>query len=513
MAAHLAQTLTVPLASAALQHALVTSPDHLALSGPDGKLTYAELHRAVDRAAASLVELGVAPGARVAACSGNRTDLVVAVLAVMRLGAIWVGINPSLAQPEIEFQLADSGALVLIAPEQRTSGLRRNRVPDLSEIVEDISGRVPSESGAPPLSIDPHAPAAIAYTSGTTGRPKGVVHSQHNMMVVATGAGGRPVPGMHDRVGVCLPLTLLNLMILGPLSAFSAGATCVVLDRRDPPSLYQAILEERITMMAVVPTILYDLFNHPTVNIDRLLDNFRPSVGGADCPPAWRRIFAERGLEVNQAYGLTEAPTTVTCGLPGQPDRSSGRSLPHIELTIRDEHDRELNPGEVGEICIAPVNDGPKAGLYRPMLGYWNDPQSTAQALRGGRLHTGDIGTVDEDGFLYVHDREDDLILRGGANVYPAEIERVLSAQPGVAGCAVVGIPDERLGQVAAAAVEPSPGAMLSQEQLIRECSRELARYKVPEQIVIVERLPRTAMGKVRRSEVRSLFFANKEQP
>jgi acyl-CoA synthetase (AMP-forming)/AMP-acid ligase II len=147
------------------------------------------------------------------------------------------------------------------------------------------------------------------------------------------------------------------------------------------------------------------------------------------------------------------------------------------------------------------------------MLGYWNDPQSTARALRGSRLHTGDIGKIDEDGFLYVNDRGDDLILRGGANVYPAEIERVLSAQPGVAGCAVVGIPDERLGQVAAAAVEPYPGAMLTQEQLIRECSRELARYKVPERIVIVERLPRTAMGKVRRSEVRSLFFANKEQP
>jgi long-chain acyl-CoA synthetase len=511
VAAHLAPTQTVPLPSAVLHRAAAADPGSEALAGAGGRFTYAELNDAVSSASASLIALGAEPGTRIAACMGNRSELVVAFLATMRIGAIWVGINPSLAPPEIEFQVGDCAARILLAPPGQTSGLRGSRLPDLVHVVEDLTAGAPEAFDVPPFETDPHAPAAIAYTSGTTGRPKGVVHSQYNMMVVATGAGGRPVPTDRDRVGVCLPLALLNLMILGPLTAFSAGASCVLLERRDARSISKAIVDERITTMALVPTLLHDLFDDPSIDTDRLLRDFHPSVGGSDCPPAWRRLFSERGLEVNQTYGLTEAPTTVTRGVAGQPDGSSGRALPHIDLSIRDGRDRRLPAGQAGEICIGPTNDGPKAGLYTTMLGYWNDPEATAAALRGGVVHTGDLGIIDEDGFLYVQDRGDDLILRGGSNVYPAEVERVLSGQPGVAGCAVVGIPDGRLGQVVAAAVEPRPGVALTEERLIRACARQLARYKVPERIVFVDRLPRTAMGKVRRGEARSLFFPDKE--
>jgi long-chain acyl-CoA synthetase len=495
------QVAAIPPVPAALDRALSETPHAEALVDDSVRLTYARLDAAVKQAAAGLAGLGARPGDRVAASAGNGSGLVVAFLAAMRLGAIWVGINPALAPAEVEYLLDDSGTTVFIGgPDRigRSSPGARLRVDDAEELIAAGAGLDPPE-----VAVDAFAPAAIAYTSGTTGRPKGAVHSQYNMMVVATGAAGRTVPSASDRVGVCLPLALLNLMILGPLSALWAGAACVVSTRRDPAALVKWAIRERVTTMAVVPTILHDIVAHPDVDTAALFATLRPTVGGADCPPAWRRLFAEHGLDVNQTYGLTEAPTTVTAGHAGQPDGSSGKALPHIRISVRDAADSELPPGEAGEICIEPTPDG----VYRTMLGYWGQPEATAVTLRGGVLHTGDVGCLDASGFLYVHDRGDDLILRGGANVYPAEVERVLAAHPGVAGVAVVGVPDERLGQRVVAAVEPSPGSALSEDILLQTCAAGLARYKVPDRIAIVDSLPRTSMGKVRRNQIRSLFF------
>ena len=492
-----------------LDAAITERPCAEALSGVDGTYTYAQLDSAVRRSAAALARMGARPGDRVAARSGNETGLVVAFLAVMRIGAVWVGINPALAPPEVEFQLEDSGASVFIG---RSDGIRRgDSVRHWVEGVHELAGS--SDAEPAPVDIDPFAPAAIAYTSGTTGRPKGAVHSQYNMMVVATGAGGRATPSCSDRVGVCLPLALLNLMILGPLTAFASGAACVLLSGRDPATISKAVLEDGVTTMAVVPTVLHDLLTDPGVDTARLLATFTPTVGGSDCPPAWRRLFAGHGLEVNQTYGLTEAPTAVTAGVPGQPDGSSGRPLPHIEFTIRDGDGRVLPAGREGQICIAASTSGPHAGVYRPMLGYWGDPAASEAALSGGVLHTGDLGHLDDGGFLFVHDRGDDLILRGGANVYPAEVERVIAGLPGVAGVAVVGVADDRLGQRVVAAVEAVPGESLTEASLAEACERELGRYKVPERFVIVDSLPRTSMGKIRRNQIRFLFRQTPEAP
>src|SRR5690606_11673722 len=206
---------------------------------------------------------------------------------------------------------------------------------------------------------------------------------------------------------------------------------------------------------------------------------------------------AKFGHEVVATYGLTEAPSVVTIDPRegGHRPGASGRPLPHLSLEIVD-----------GEICVGPVAGGERAGFYRLMLGYLGRPEATAETLAGGRLHTGDVGEIDADGYLHVRDRRSLVIIRGSANVYPAEVERVLSEAPGVAGCAVFGIPDERLGERVMAVVEPAPGAVLDEERLRAHCAGQLARHKVPGRIAVVDASPRNAMGKVQRAGLPGLL-------
>lgn len=486
-----------------------------ALVGRHGRLGYADLAGAVGRAAAALGRLGVRPGDRVAASLGNSPEIVVAFLAAMEVGAIWVGVNGALAVPEKCFLLADSGASVLLGDPQTAAAIddHRSELPELRSVVtvapEPGAGEWTAlladqtEEQPAPVEPDPFAPAAIAYSSGTTGRPKGAVHSQHNLMVLSSILGRRWAdPRRH---GICLSLCTLNVMALGPLSVFRSGGCCVTMDRIDAVGIAGWVRAERVEVLAAVPTTLHDLLTHPDVNPGDLATLATVGVGGGQCPDSFRELYRSRfGTEPSVVYGLTEAPAVVTSqgvggeNLPG----SSGRPLPHLTVAVVDEDDAACPPGTVGEIVVAAAQAGPYAGVYTPMLGYWNRPDATGHALRGGRLHTGDLGMVDGDGNLFVKGRHSDLILRGGANVYPAEVERVLDAIAGVTGSAVFGIIDERLGERVGAAVELEPDTGLSPEA-IREAARaELARYKVPDQVFIVERLPRNAMGKVVKVEL-----------
>jgi len=222
-----------------------------------------------------------------------------------------------------------------------------------------------------------------------------------------------------------------------------------------------------------------------------------------------RRLYRARfGCDVAIGYGMTEAPTAVTRaeGAPVEQPGLCGRALPQVEISIRDESGRVLPPGQEGEICVGPAREGRWAGLYTPMLGYWRKPDATAQALRGGVYHTGDLGVQEPDGTLYIRGRRSELILRGGANVYPAEVERVLQEHPGVAAAAVLGRPDPRLGQRVVAAVQLGANASVTVEELESFARERLARYKVPERIALVSSLPRNAMGKVVKSKLADLF-------
>jgi acyl-CoA synthetase (AMP-forming)/AMP-acid ligase II len=489
-----------------------------ALVGRFARYSYAALEAEANRSARQLERLGIGRGDRVAASLGNHSEIVVAFLGAMKLGAIWVGINRPLAPSEKVYMLADCEAKLFLGDHGSCAQVaeRRAELGALEQLLSAEPGDRSSDwarglagESADPLQreVDPFAPAAIAYTSGTTGFPKGAVHSQHNLLLPGALAAGAADPGL--RMGVCLPLSILNLMILGPLLSFQCGGCCVAMDRIDAPGIAAWVREERIVTFSAVPAILHDLLTHPDVKLDDLATLTRPGVGGANCPESTRRLFEERfGYPVGVGYGLTEAPTAVTRSAGGAAPRegSAGRALPHVEIVVVDEQDRPLPPGEPGEVCVAPAREGPWAGVYTPMLGYWNQPEASDAALRGGLLHTGDLGVLDAQGELAIRDRKSDLILRGGANVYPAEVERVLHEDPRVAACAVLGRPDPRLGERVVAVVQLEPGARASAEELLAHCRAELARYKVPDEIRFLARLPRTPMGKIRKLELGALF-------
>jgi acyl-CoA synthetase (AMP-forming)/AMP-acid ligase II len=503
-----------------LDPAVAATPEREALVGRHARYSYADLDREVNRAAHALRELGVGPGVRVAGSMGNHTELAVGFFAAMRLGAIWLGVARALAAPEKAYLLRDSGSRVLLADRDAAAQLAplRGELPELVHLIDAEPSDPASEWRArvanapaerPHAEIDPFAPAAISYTSGTTGTPKGAVHSQHNLLLPGAISRWLGRSGPEITQGVCLPLTTLNLMVLGPILSAQTHAKCVLMDRIDALGVADWVRREGVASFASVPTTFFDLLSHPDIPHDQLASLTRPAVGGAPPPEALKTLFRARfGFEIQEGYGLTEAPTTVAQrerSMPVVPG-SCGTALPHVRIAILGESGEELPAGEVGEVCVGPQPSGPWARVYTPMLGYWNRPEATAETLRGGWLHTGDLGCLDAEGNLFIKDRRSELILRGGANVYPAEVERVLHADPRVAACAVLSVPDARLGERVVAAVQLARDAVASEEELREHCRRELARYKIPDRIVFVESFPRNAMNKILKRELRPLF-------
>jgi acyl-CoA synthetase (AMP-forming)/AMP-acid ligase II len=496
-------------------------PDREALVGRHGRYSFAALDVAANRAANALAALGVVPGARVAVCLPNDADLPVLFLATQRLGALWVGVNRLLAAPEKAYLLRDSGAHVYVTLRESAGEIeaRREELPELAHVVgidpgsRDCAWRRRCEgadAARPAAALDPFAPAAIAYTSGTTGHPKGAVHSAHNLLLPGTISHlTRRVPE-GTRQGAVLPLTILNLVVLEVLAPWIDGRTVVAIDRVDPLGLAAWIREERVGAFSGVPTIYHDLLTHPEVKPADLASLVAPGVGGSDVPPEVVRLYRERFQRpIGIGYGMTEAPTAVSWSDGSVPTGPGlcGKALPQVEIEIVDEDGRLLPPGEVGEIAVRPARSGPYAGVYTPMLGYWRKPEATAAALRDGRYHTGDLGLLAEDGNLYIRGRRNELILRGGANVYPAEVERALQEHDGVEYAAVFGLPDERLGERVVAVVQPPEGATApSEDELRRFCAERIARYKVPDRIASVAQLPRNAMNKILKRQLAGTF-------
>lgn len=486
--------------------ALAEAPDRPALVTRSGTYSYRALDALASRARDALHALGVRPGDHVAIALPNDTDAVVAFHGLLRLGGVFVGLNRNLAPAEKAYLVQDSAASLLLGDDQTAADVSgtgvRTVVVGGSEWVQAV--RDAPEVEPPPL--DAHAPAGIAYTSGTTGRPKGAVHSQHNLLLTGAALVASRGYGPALRKGDCFPLTILNMHVNTTLLVAQAGGCSIIMDRIDAEGVAEWIRRERVTTWNGPPALLHSLATREDVDPADLATLDEVWTGGADCPEPLRRRFEERfGVPVTATYGLSEAPAVVTIDDRDGEHRegASGRPLPHLDVRILDDDGQPVRQGELGEICVAPTASGAWAGEYRPMLGYLGRPEDTAATVVAGVLRTGDIGQVDEEGFLYVRDRKNLLIIRGGANVYPAEVERVLGAAPGVGACAVIGTPDERLGERVVAIVEPEPGADLDVDSVLAHCREHLARYKVPERITVVDALPRNAMGKIVRSELR----------
>ena len=402
-----------------LEPALATDPQHEAMVSADARLTYEDLDQAADRAASALGTLGVKRHDVVAVSLPNASDVVVTFHAVMRLGAIWLGVNRNLAPPEKAFILRDSGASLLLASPEVEATLNSDSevaqsiptivVGDDDGVWRDMVASAPSSYRRPICRATDAA--GIAYTSGTTGRPKGVVHSHRNLLLPGAMVVEARRLGPDLRKGDCAALTILNMQVTSTLLVAQACGTQIVMDRVDPLGVAEWVKKASINSWFGVPTILQGLTAALELAAEDLSTLRDVWTGGTYLPQPIRRAFEERfGCRVSSTYGLTEAPTIVTIegteegGVP----ESSGRPLPHLLVEIRDD-DGPLPVGETGEITIRAAETGPYAGLYRPMLGYLGHPEDTAQAVRNGVLYTGDLGFVDPEGRLFVRDRRNAL--------------------------------------------------------------------------------------------------------
>jgi fatty-acyl-CoA synthase len=486
-------------------------PDKVALVFQDRRITYAELETAVDGVARGLVRSGVRHGDRVAALLANSPEFLIALMACTRIGAIFVPLNTRLAPAEISYILQDSMPEFLVIHEH------------LLAAIEPIAGGLPvrgvvqvggsprpglrsfqelAQSGDAPLPLppNPEEPALMMYTSGTTGRPKGALLTHNNLLwnnmqllvelsVGAEDVGFNAAPLFH--------IGGLNVLT-GPL--LYCGATNVLEDRFDPVRALILMEREKVTCSFAVPAMWSAIARVP--DFERYdLSRVRCLVsGGAPCPLPLIEFFRERGLPFQEGFGMTETAPIVAVLKQDDVVRkagSIGKPALHVDARVFDEHDQEVEAGVVGELVVR----GPNV-----MLGYWNQPEATAEAVRGGWFHTGDLARRDEEGYLYIVDRKKDMVITGGENVYPVEVEQVLIRHPRVLDVAVFGVPDAKWGERVVAAVVTRDGEPLTVEEVDAFCRGKLARFKVPGAVHLMSELPRNATGKVLKTELRRRF-------
>jgi long-chain acyl-CoA synthetase len=496
-----------------LDHAL-EHPEREALVAGEVRLTYGQLDDQIRRVQTVLTSLGVGDGDRVSVSLSNRAEIVIAFHAIVRLGALYVGINTILAPAEKRFMLDDSGARVLITDAAGAEQLQSDLGARLNAIINvDDDGEsgwrhlvATAQPMAGILEVGLDHPAGIAYTSGTTGFPKGVVHTHRNVMIGPTVQISIRGYDSTMRRAENLSLNILNVVSLSPVLVGMVGGTLIAIASNNPRNIAEIVRREKATHYLAVPPIAYSLLHDDTIDGSAFETVTEITSGSAPLSEIVRTGFHEKfGVWIAMTYGQTESPACLAmenADGSGHLYGSSGIPLPHVELFAIDADGNELPRGIEGELCVRAARSGLWANQYTTMIEYWGNPEATRVALSGGYFRTGDVGQVDADGRLFVADRKSSMILRGGANVYPAEVERVINADPTVASSAVVGIADDRLGQRVIALVEPAAGANVDVDQIRAQCQAELARYKVPEEIYVIDEFPRNGMNKIVRSQL-----------
>ncbi|KUN81205.1 long-chain-fatty-acid--CoA ligase [Streptomyces griseoruber] len=463
-------------------------------------MAYAELDRASARAAALLRAEGVRPGDRVALMLPNVPEFVVLYYGVLRAGAVVVPMNPLLKARETAYHLTDSGASLLFEWHQApgegaqgaaAAGVRRLAV-EPAAFAELLTGHEPLAGVA---DTDDADVAVLLYTSGTTGRPKGaaLTHGglRHNTEV-NTVQVQRMTP--DDVVVGCLPLFHIFGQICTMSVAVRAGASLTLVPRFEPQAVLDAIARDRATVFEGVPTMYAALLQHPS---EADVSTLRMCIsGGASLPVEILHGFERRfGCAILEGFGMSETSPVVTFNHPDRPRKagSIGTPIQDVQVRLLDETGQDVPAGEVGELAVR----GPNV-----MKGYWNRPEETAAAVPDGWLRSGDLARQDEDGYFYIVDRKKDMIIRGGYNVYPREIEEVLHEHPAVALAAVVGVGHAHLGEEIAAAVVLRPGARATPDELREFVKERVAAYKYPREIWLMDRLPTGPSGKILKREI-----------
>ena len=494
-----------------LRESAAATPDKTVVRFMGSSLSYRELDDLSDRFVAGLRAAGLQQGDAVAVQLPNVPHFPIAYFGILKAGMVMVPLNPLLKAGEIAYQITDSGARLLIA----FSGMLDEAVAAVSQTgvplyavtlpgtpapedvlpVEALLGERADDALAPTSADDV---AVIIYTSGTTGTPKGAELTHFTLYMNCTVAGGLFGARPEDVTLAVLPMfhvfglsSVLNL-------AVRFGGSLALLPRFEPKVVLDTIEAEGVTVIAGVPTMLQALAAQDLTGRD--LSRLRIAVsGGASLPEEVLREFERAlGIVVLEGYGLSETASTASFNVSADQRKvlSIGQPIWGVDMRAVDAEDRPLPPGEsnIGEIVIRGHN---------VMRGYHGKPEATAEAMRGGWFHSGDVGYADEDGYFFIVDRIKDLVIRGGFNVYPREIEEVLYAHPAVAEAAVIGRPDDRLGEEVVAVVALRPGRTATEAELIEHCKARVAAYKYPRDVRFVESLPKGPTGKILKTELR----------
>ena len=488
--------------------------------------TYAELDERVDRAAAALIAAGLEAGDRLGIWSPNRAEWTLLQYATARVGIIQVSVNPAYRTSELSYVLRQSGCRMLVAaPSFKTSdymGMTAEVRPELPELESAIFFETPEwdellESSSA-ISIDEvraraaevafDDPVNIQYTSGTTGFPKGATLSHHN--ILNNGYFVAEFIRLTGEDRLCIPVPFYHCFgqVMGNLGCTSHGACMVIPEAAfEPAATLRAVADERCTALYGVPTMfIAELGLNDFDAYD--LDSLRTGImAGSPCPvEVMRQVIDRMHMEdVTIAYGMTEtSPVSTQTGADDPLERrvsTVGRVHPHVEVkVVEPESGRALPRGEPGELCTRG---------YSVMLGYWNDPERTSEAIDAGRwMHTGDLATMDDEGYLNIVGRIKDMIIRGGENLYPLEVEEFLYTHPAIADVQVIGVPDERYGEELMAWIIPREGQTLDEGGVRAFCEGKIDRHKVPRYVKVVDAFPMTVTGKVQKFKMRETAVA-----
>jgi long-chain acyl-CoA synthetase len=513
-----------------LDHHARHRPDQDAVVMGDRRITYAQLDALAGRVAAGLRSLGLQPGDHVALSCPNVPYFPIAYFGILRAGCVAVPLNVLLRPREIAYHLQDSDAKAYLCfegtPDLPLAAWGRegcDAVPTCTSFIVMTADPTAAEgpggsrtlaglmaAGGTPLATTPRAPgdtAVILYTSGTTGQPKGAELTHLNLQMNALLVHQLGLPFLDTRDGgrnaylVTLPLFHSFGQVCQMLSGLGSGATLVLMPRFDPAAAIDLIQRERVNFWSAVPTMYWGLVEYATktgVDVSRVRDSLRVCLsGGAALPVELMERFTKVfGVRILEGYGLSETSPVATFSHADRPSRPGtvGQPILGVEVAVVDDQDRPVAAGERGEVVVRGHN---------VMKGYYKRPEATADAMRSGWFHTGDIGIFDADGYLSIVDRKKDMIIRGGFNVYPRELEEVLITHPAVSLCAVVGVPDDRLGEEVKAYIVKSAGATATEADVLAWCREQFGAHKAPRQVEFREALPMTATGKILKRELR----------
>lgn len=491
------------------RHAFING-QNTAVKFKDKTFSYEHINRKVDAYAQAFQSLGIKTSDRIAIWLPNSMEFIYTFYAALKIGAIAVPINYLFKSAESGYILNHSGAKLLVSTNEKIPFLENSKLPDLEKVLLTDRYERPSDfyfdmnsllskSGTPFKSEDlsPDHGACILYTSGTTGNPKGVELSHYNLNTNAEFYADSIRLTEHHYGAIVTPLSHLLVLMAGLILIFSKGAKFYLFEKFSTTGVASKIYEEKINFFIGVPAMYYMFLTLPNESKYDLSSLEICITSGGHMPLEVRKKFEARYQTLTiQAYGQTESSPVITVDTLSRERRfdSVGYPLPHLEVGIVDENNQFLPQGEPGEIVVRG---------HCVMKGYWNNPEQTAATVIDGWLHTGDIGKMDKDGYIYLLDRKKDLIIVGGYNVYPVELENVLHTHSAVFEAAVIGVPDDRLGEVPKAFIVLKEGTTLSAKEIKQYCLDRLAKYKAIKEVEFIQEIPKTPTGKIMRRKLK----------